>query len=101
MNDDLNFEFGMDVGVARGCGATLMGEFWYFGGSGPTVRQVLLYDQVKTKSVIKASKIEDCRLTRQADLGFDFQYGSCNTFLQPTPKILLCFHYFDIKTCHS
>ena len=42
MNENLNFEYGLDVGVARGCGATLMGEFWYFGGSGPTVRQVKL-----------------------------------------------------------
>jgi len=40
MNEHLNFELGDGVDIARGCGATLMGQFWYFGGSGPTVRQV-------------------------------------------------------------
>ena len=32
VNDDLDFEYinGADVNV--GCGAVLMGEYWYFGG---------------------------------------------------------------------
>ena len=33
-NDDLNFEYGDGTTVNSGCGATLMDEFWYFGGSG-------------------------------------------------------------------
>ena len=33
-NDDLNFEYGAGVSIYSGCGATLMGQFWYFGGDG-------------------------------------------------------------------
>ena len=32
VNDDLNFEFGDGTVAHNGCGATLFGEFWYFGG---------------------------------------------------------------------
>ena len=32
MDDDLNFEYGQETDVYAGCGATLMGEMWYFGG---------------------------------------------------------------------
>ena len=32
VNDDLNFEFGDGAVAHNGCGATLFGEFWYFGG---------------------------------------------------------------------
>ena len=31
-NDDLNFEYGDGTTVYCGCGSTLMGQFWYFGG---------------------------------------------------------------------
>ena len=34
VNDDLDFEYGDGTTVAYGCGATFMGEFWYFGGDG-------------------------------------------------------------------
>ena len=40
VNDDLNFEYGEGAYAAYGCGTTLMGEFWYFGGSGGYVKQV-------------------------------------------------------------
>ena len=33
-NDDLNFEFGEGTTIFYGCGATLMDQFWYFGGYG-------------------------------------------------------------------
>ena len=33
-DDDLIFKFGEDTAAHRGCGATLMGEMWYFGGDG-------------------------------------------------------------------
>ena len=39
-NDDLNFEYGHATTAAYGCGATLMGQFWYFGGYGIATRQV-------------------------------------------------------------
>ena len=32
VNEELNFEFGEGATVYEGCGATFMGEFWYFGG---------------------------------------------------------------------
>ena len=39
-NDDLNFEYGNGTTAFYGCGATLMGQFWYFGGGNPNKRQV-------------------------------------------------------------
>ena len=32
VDTDLNFEYGENTNVYGGCGATLMGEMWYFGG---------------------------------------------------------------------
>ena len=32
MDDDLSFEYGEETDAYCGCGATLMGEMWYFGG---------------------------------------------------------------------
>ena len=52
---------------------------------------------------IKASKIEGCKFVTKGELPFDFQDGACNTFLEPTPRILLCFtdqSYSDSKRCH-
>ena len=40
-NDDLDFEYGDDTSVLEGCGATLMGQFWYFGGRPLNNRQVI------------------------------------------------------------
>ena len=40
MNDDLDFQFGDGTAVDFGCGATLFGEFWYFGGQDSFKRQV-------------------------------------------------------------
>ena len=34
MNNDLNFTYGEGASVVNGCGVTLKGEFWYFGGGG-------------------------------------------------------------------
>ena len=31
--EDLSFEFGDQTEVDKSCGATLMGEFWVFGGN--------------------------------------------------------------------
>ena len=49
------------------------------------------------------SKIEGCQLVQQGDLSFDFYAGSCNTFIIPTQRILLCFNYAPegTKTCHT
>ena len=32
VNEDLNFEYGEEIKVVRGCGALLRNVFWYFGG---------------------------------------------------------------------
>ena len=32
MNDDIDFEYGDGTDARLGCGATLFGQFWYFGG---------------------------------------------------------------------
>ena len=41
----MNFEFGDGTDLHNGCAATLLGEFWYFGGGGgasnPYIRQVI------------------------------------------------------------
>ena len=50
---------------------------------------------------IQVSKIEGCELVLQGDLPFDYWEGSCNTFLEPTPRILLCFGRADSKVCHT
>ena len=42
VNEDLNFEYGEETDVDRGCGALLRNVFWYFGGWGSYERQVRL-----------------------------------------------------------
>ena len=32
INDNLDFEYGDGADAKYGCGATIMNEFWYFGG---------------------------------------------------------------------
>ena len=49
----------------------------------------------------QVSKVEGCKLVRQGDLDFDFKYGSCNSFVEPTPRILLCFDSSNSKACHT
>ena len=39
----------------------------------------------------QVSKVIGCNLVRQNDLPFDFEWGACNSFSYPSPKILLCF----------
>ena len=53
------------------------------------------------KIFIKVSVIENCRMARIGDLPFDYEYGSCNTFLEPNPRVLLCFDRNDPKVCHT
>ena len=42
MDDDLSFEYGEGTDAHYGCGATLMGEMWYFGGSSQTKQVCIL-----------------------------------------------------------
>ena len=89
--------------ASRGCGATLNGEFWYFGFG----RKVSLsskninYSLPQLLSSFKVSKIVGCQLARQPDMAFDLTLPACNTFLEPTPRVLLCFPLSDVKACRS
>ena len=38
------FEYGEGTNAHGGCGGTLMGEMWYFGGYGSQSRQVWIVD---------------------------------------------------------
>ena len=53
------------------------------------------------KTFIKVSQIENCQMTRIGDLPFDYKWGSCHTFLEPNPRVLLCFNRDDPKVCHA
>ena len=56
-----------------------MGQMMYFGGS--TNRR-------------QYSIIRDCKVERQLDeMPFDYYRGACNSFMEPTPKVLLCFNF--------
>ena len=60
------FRYGNDASAVHGCGVTLRGEFYYFGGLGPDSKQI--------------SKIFGCNLTRLTRLlPFEFVQGACNT----------------------
>merc|ERR1712136_493569 len=85
---DSRFEYGSGTAVHMGCGASIYDEFWYSGGDSPSQRRQL-------------SKIVGCKLIRQADMSFNFRAGSCNTFMHPKPRILLCFGDQSEKQCHT
>ena len=40
VDGNLNFNYGDDVSLEYGCGITLHGQMWYFGGTGEYKRQV-------------------------------------------------------------
>ena len=88
MRENVNLEyekndFGRsDPGLQRGgCSAVLMGEMMYFGGT-PNSKQY--------------SIIRGCQVERQySEMPFDYFRGACNSFMEPTPKVLLCFNYYD------
>ena len=85
----------------NGCGATLNGEFWYF-GNGKKVSFGRMTNQLEFMTPhIQVSKIVGCQLVRQPDMAFDMSYPSCNTFDEPIPKILLCFDNSKAKDCHT
>ena len=102
VNDDFNFEFGAGTTAAYGCGATLKGEFWYFGGAGSeNNRQVCeMRIDILYYIILKVSKIVDCKLVRQNDLHFTFYAGSCNSFSEPEPMTLLCFDLSHPQQCY-
>ena len=50
------------------------------------------------RNCFKISEIQGCKLKRIGDLSFDFYAGGCNTF---PFGIMLCFHRYADKECHS
>ena len=40
VDDNLEFDYGNRVSLQSGCGITLLGQMWYFGGNGEYKRQV-------------------------------------------------------------
>ena len=96
----------------NGCGLTLRGQMWYFGGRDAYNRQVSSKPILQIEiNYLKKSKIVGCQMVRQEDdLPFEFSGGSCNTFwnpilnladmLTPEEKALLCFGFGDRKQCH-
>ena len=46
--------------------------------------------------------VSDCKLKRLGDLPFDFQQGTCGTFMiDSLPTILLCFGFHEQTKCRS
>ena len=106
INENLAFEIEDGTTADRGCGATLNGEFWYFGGWNSHKKVSLSLTNFRIYNLFltffqTVSKIVGCQLTRQSDMAFDLPYPACNTFLKPTPKVLLCFPSQDAQACHS
>ena len=53
VDDDLRFEYDINTDAHGGCGATLMGEMWYFGGfKSAQKRQVCILQTVLIKLFI-------------------------------------------------
>ena len=102
VNDDLDFQYEEGATAALGCGATLMGEFWYF-GDGKKVSTFPLYCIAWSSGYnFQVSKINGCKLVRQPDLTFGVNYPSCNTFSEPQQKVLICFgSESTYRICHS
>ena len=85
VNDFDNFE---SYGETGGCSAVFMGKMMHFGGANR-----------KHYSIIK-----DCKMDVQwPDMPFEFYDGACNSFLKPSPKVLLCFSSAttDAGECHT
>ena len=46
--------------------------------------------------------VSDCTIKRLGDLPFDFERGTCGTFMiDSSPTILLCFDYNERRKCRS
>ena len=106
INENLAFKYEDGTTAYAGCGATLNGEFWYFGGDGndKNVSLSLIYFRICNLCFTffqTVSKIVGCQLKKQSDMAFELSYPACNTFFEPTSQVLLCFHEYDDKLCHS
>ena len=48
------------------------------------------------------SVVSDCTIKRLGDLPFDFESGTCGTFMiDSLPTILLCFDFYERRKCRS
>ena len=91
---DSFFEREEEVGLTKGgCSVVFMGTMMHFGGAtNPKHYRIM----------------DDCGLELQyppmpVDNEFDLYDGACNSFLKPTPKVLLCFNsqYDKAKDCFT
>ena len=61
MNDDIDFEYvnGADVNV--GCGAMLLGEYWYFGGEKSESRRQVINNEnlIKDRNSTRPKILQD------------------------------------------
>ena len=60
-----------------------------------------LYSRNNLYIQFQVSKIVGCEMVRQNDMTFDFYLGSCNSFAQPKPRILLCFDDKRSSECNT
>ena len=52
--------------------------------------------------LFQISVVSECTLKRLGDLPFDFERGTCGTFMiDRLPTILLCFDWNDLRKCRS
>ena len=80
-----------------------MGQMMYFGGTrldDKYYESDLSKDEFIQQAVYTYSKIEKCKLTHAGEMPFEYHDGSCNSFWNPKPIILLCFSWNTSKDCH-
>ena len=95
------------VEVWGSCSTILNGQAIIFGGSGRTSN---IYRQVHFIKIciglkyhpFQISVVSDCTVKRLGDLPFDFNEGTCGTFMiESLPTILLCFDWYVERKCRS
>ena len=96
-------------GIGRGCSTIFMDQMLYFGGArgGDHNTQVCVFASLVYFSLyFKVSIVENCGINPHPlypKLPFEFENGACNSFLFPSPKVLLCFSSSgnSHKECHT
>ena len=51
VNNDLDLNYGSGVSPTAGCGVTLRGQFWYFGGSGSQYKRQVSFIAMISKVI--------------------------------------------------
>ena len=94
------FEIDDDVDVYGSCAAILRNVHWIFGGAEKNKKQVRKFLITSFSSIkdTQAAKIVGCRVIKDHQLPFVFEFGACDTF---NDEVLLCFgkDMVDNKKC--